>query len=285
MDNKTAYFNGISAELSEKIQKLLSILKSYGKIAIAFSGGVDSSVLVKAALESVGRNNCVALTALSASSPKNDKSRIENLASDWGIEIQFVQTSELELPEYKKNPPDRCYYCKRVILTQLRQAAQNTGYNVLIEGSNADDALDYRPGNRAVSELNVLSPLAEAKLTKADIRSAARFWNLSVADRPSTPCLSSRIAYGVEITPARLERIDQAESFLDSLGVEIKRVRLLAPEVACIETTDDWIVRLAEPEVRQKIARYFLQLGFSRICLNLTPFRSGSLNNTINPHS
>lgn len=174
------------------------------------------------------------------------------------------------------------FFCKKHILQRLLDVAKEKNYAVLVEGSNADDALDFRPGAKAVHELNVISPLADAGLTKAEIRELARFWGLSVAERPSSPCLSSRIAYGVEITEARLRQIDKAESYLSDLGVSPLRVRLFPNDVAVIETSEQWISKLAQDATREPIVEYFQSLGFSRTLLSLTEFRSGSMNIGIN---
>ena len=182
------------------------------------------------------------------------------------------------MEDYRKNPKNRCYFCKKNILQRLLAFAKDKNVSVLVEGSNADDALDYRPGAQAVQELNVVSPLADAGLTKSEIRELARFWGLSVADRPSSPCLSSRIAYGVEITEARLRQIDKSESYLAELGVSPLRVRLFPNDVAVIETTAEWIAKLAQDGMREPIVEYFQSLGFSRTLLSLTEFHSGSMN-------
>ena len=273
-------FNDVKIELKQKFQNLLLNLNSLDSIAVAFSGGVDSSVLARAAVEARG-DKAIALCAVSPSMPEREPERIANLAREIGISLHFVYTDELTIPDYRKNPKNRCYFCKKNILQHLLDAAKSKGITTLVEGSNADDALDFRPGAKAVEEFNVVSPLADAGFTKADIRELARFWGLSVAERPSSPCLSSRIAYGVEITEARLRKIDKAESFLAQQGVSPLRVRLFPNDVAVIETSSDWIVKLAQDETRQPITEYFQSLGFSRILLSLTEFRSGSMNTGI----
>ena len=273
-------FNDVKIELQQKIQNLLLILNSLDSIAVAFSGGVDSSVLARAAVEARG-DKAIALCAVSPSMPEREPERIANLAREIGISLHFVNTDELTNPDYRKNPKNRCYFCKKIILQHLLDAAKSMNITTLVEGSNADDALDFRPGAKAVEEFNVASPLADAGFTKADIRELARFWRLSVAERPSSPCLSSRIAYGVEITEQRLRQIDKAESCLAELGVSPLRVRLFPNDVAVIETSSDWIVKLAQDETRQPITEYFQSLGFSRILLSLTEFRSGSMNTGI----
>ncbi len=271
----------LNAELNHKLQILLTNLATLDSVLVAFSGGVDSSVLARAAVEAKGGKS-MAVCAVSPSMPQREPERIANLAREIGIDLHFVHTDELTNPDYRKNPKNRCYFCKKIILQRLLDFAKEKNVSALVEGSNADDALDYRPGAQAVQELNVVSPLAEVGLTKSEIRELARFWGLSVADRLSSPCLSSRIAYGVEITEARLRQIDKAESYLAELGVSPLRVRLFPNDVAVIESTAAWIAKLAQDSTREPIVEYFQSLGFSRTFLSMTEFRSGSMNIGIN---
>jgi len=257
---------------------LLSVFSSLGPCAVAFSGGVDSCVLARAAVEAARENgwNVLALTAESASMPRAEVEEIRQIATEIGIPLRFVATDELTLPEYRSNSCERCFFCKRHILGKLQTVARELGFSVLVEGSNADDLKDFRPGFRAVKELGVKSPLIEANLTKEDVRQAARFWGLSTAEKPSTPCLASRIAYGVEITPERLGKIERAEAFLAKLGVSPLRVRLHEQELARIETTPDWMKTLLER--REELTVELKKLGFSWVSLDLNGFQSGSLN-------
>lgn len=265
---------------SPEISRLFSILTEIGPCAVAFSGGVDSCVLARAVQEVADQNHwsTLALTAESPSMPRADLTEIQKITTEIGISHQFVATQELTLPEYQANTRERCYFCKRHILEKLKETAQNAGFSILVEGSNADDLSDFRPGYKAVQEWRVRSPLCEAGLTKTDIRALARRWNLSVAEKPSTPCLSSRIAYGVEITPERLRRIEHAEAFLSTWGITPLRVRVHENELARIETSADWMKFLLQPENRFRIIAEFKKLGFSWVCLDLLEFRSGSLN-------
>ncbi|MBR0237978.1 MAG: ATP-dependent sacrificial sulfur transferase LarE [Thermoguttaceae bacterium] len=271
----------LKTEIYQKFQTLLTNLKNFNSIVVAFSGGVDSSVLARAAVEAMG-DKALALCAVSPSMPEREPERIANLAREIGISLHFVNTDELSLSDYRKNPKNRCYFCKKHILQRLLDVAGEKQISVLAEGSNADDALDFRPGAKAVQEFDVISPLADAGLTKSEIRELARFWGLSVAERPSSPCLSSRIAYGVEITESRLRQIDKAENYLADLGISPLRVRLFPNDVAVIETSAEWIAQLAQDGTRESIVDYFQSLGFSRTLLSLTEFRSGSMNVGIN---
>ena len=271
----------LNTELNHKLQTLLTNLATLDSVLVAFSGGVDSSVLARAAVEVKGGKS-MAVCAVSPSMPQREPERIANLAREIGIDLHFVHTDELTIPDYRKNPKNRCYFCKKIILQSLLAFAKEKNFSVLVEGSNADDSLDYRPGAKAVQELNVISPLAVAGLTKPEIRELARFWELSVAERPSSPCLSSRIAYGVEITEERLRQIDKAESYLAQQGVSPLRVRLFPNDVAVIESTAEWIAKLAQDGTREPLVDYFQSLGFSRTLLSLAEFRSGSMNIGIN---
>lgn len=255
-------------------------LTSLGPCAVAFSGGVDSCVLARAAVEAARKNgwNVLALTAKSPSMTQFDAESIPRIAAEIGIPHVFVPTEETTLTEYRANTAERCYFCKRHILGRLLEAARNAGFSVLAEGSNADDLQDFRPGYKAVQEFHVRSPLCEAGLTKEDVRNLARKWGLSTAEKPSTPCLASRIAYGVEITPERLAQVERAEAYLSALGVSPLRVRVHENGLARIETSGEWLVFLARPENREPLTAYFRTLGFRWICADLTGFHSGSLN-------
>ncbi len=265
---------------SSHISNLFSLLTEIGPCAVAFSGGVDSCVLAYAVLQVALQNgwSTLALTAESVSMPRADLAEIQRIATEIGIPHQFVPTQEINLPKYRANSRERCYFCKRCILGKLKETARNAGFPTFIEGSNKDDLDDFRPGYKAVQEWRVRSPLCEAGLTKSDVRALARRWNLSVAEKPSTPCLSSRIAYGVEITTERLRRIEKAEAFLSAWGVTPLRVRVHQDELARIETSADWMTFLLHPENRAMLVTEFKKLGFSWVCLDLLEFHSGSMN-------
>ncbi len=259
---------------------LFKKLDELGPCAVAFSGGVDSCVLARAAVESARKNGwkVAAFTAQSPSMTQLDAETIPKIAAEIGIPHEFVPTFETELPEYRTNTEYRCYFCKRHILSQLQKAANDAGFSVLAEGSNADDLNDFRPGFKAVQEFHVRSPLCEAGLTKEDVRNFARKYNLSTSEKPSTPCLASRIAYGIEITSERLSQVERAEAFLADWGVQPLRVRVHENGLARIETDGKWIDFLAKEENRTKIITFFKTLGFRWVCVNLGGFRSGSLN-------
>src|SRR3954468_9662621 len=266
------------AELSEAVlgkrQQLLSLLRSYGRCAVAFSGGVDSAVVAKAAQVALG-DAAVAVTGTSAALAEGEAEGARRLAELIGIRHLEIRTDEFANPQYVANNPDRCYHCKTELYSQLGQLKQKLGVNVVVNGANADDLGDYRPGMRAAGEHDVLSPLAECGLTKQEVRQLAADWDLPVAEKPATPCLSSRIAYGLTGPPERLGRIDRAEQILRSLGFHELRVRLHADDLARIEVPIAEISKFSEPDVRRSIVEHFEQLGFKFVTLDLAGFRSG----------
>ena len=277
--NVRDYSSADRKERKELAERLLAVMDRLGQIAVAFSGGVDSCVLARAAVESAQKNGwpTFAVTAESPSMPREDLEVIRKNAHEIGISHQFVRTEELVLAEYRANGTDRCFHCKRHILERLKETARNAGFALLAEGSNADDLHDFRPGFRAVQEHGVRSPLCDAGLTKENVRELARFWNLSAAEKPSTPCLATRIAYGLEITQERLAQIEFAENWLAEKGVSPLRVRLHENGLARIETTAEWFSFLTQPELREEMLAEFRKAGFTWVSLDLAGYQSGSL--------
>ena len=267
--------------IDQKKKRLIEILASYGRVAVAFSAGVDSTVVAKAA-QIACQHDAVAVTAVSLSLAMGEKEEAEQIARQIGIRHLFVQTQEFSDPHYTQNPHNRCYFCKSELYTRLIELAPTLGVDVLVNGANLDDRGDYRPGMQAATEFQVRSPLIEAEFTKTDVRELARFWDLPVWNKPATPCLSSRIAYGIEVTPERVRRIDLAEQFLKQL-LEIRelRVRCEANELARIEVPLEIIPRLLAPVVRDQIRNELHAFGFRFVTIDLDGFRSGSLNNVI----
>lgn len=260
-------------------------------VVVAFSGGVDSAVVARAAVLASDRHGLVAPQALLAVSPTSTKSEPEEavgLAAQIGIELHVLQTNELELPEFVRNDTRRCYFCKRLRFARMAEFAraffgENRNERItLVEGSNADDLTDYRPGRKAVEELRFRSPLAELGITKHDVRKLARLWSLSVWDKPSNPCLATRIAYGLEINDDRLRQIELAEQFLFAKGFSSLRVRIDTPFSARIEIPADKINRFMAQEIKSETSAYLHSLGFAHVSLDLDGFRSGSMNVAVN---
>jgi uncharacterized protein len=263
--------------LAAKRDRLLALLQGYGSCAVGFSGGLDSSVLACAAQLALG-DQAVAVTGSSPSLAAGELDQSVELARQIGIRHELMPTHELEIPEYRENTAQRCYYCKMEIINQIEKIARRLKLAVVVDGSNRDDHGEHRPGIRAARERNVRSPLAECDLTKAELRQLAQHWGLPTWEKPPTPCLSSRIAYGEEITPDRLRMVDRAESFLRSHGFQPLRVRYHKDNAARIEVSLDQLPRLAEPQFRRQVVEQLKSLGFRYVSLDLEGFRSGSLN-------
>jgi pyridinium-3,5-biscarboxylic acid mononucleotide sulfurtransferase len=265
-------------QLADKRARLLAILAASGRVAVAFSGGVDSAVVAKAASLACG-GNAVAITAVSASLAEGEREVAEELVRAIGIPHRILETAEFENADYLKNAPDRCYFCKTELYTQIARLAPDLEIDTIVNGANLDDRGDHRPGMRAANEHQVRSPLIEAGLTKDDVRGLARAWNLPVWDKPASPCLSSRVAYGLEVTPERVARVDQAERLLRAeLGIRELRVRHEAHDLARIEIPVAEIARLTDPATRERVASALHALGFKYVTVDLDGFRSGSMN-------
>ena len=270
----------LSAELSRKTDHLQQILADMDRIIVAFSAGVDSTVVAKAAFLARG-DQAQAVTAISPSLASGEKEEAIRLAELIGIPHQLVSTSEFATPEYRANASNRCFYCKTELYQILNQAIARHDWQdaTVVNGANLDDRGDHRPGMQAAADFEVRSPLIEAGLNKADVRDLARHWDLPIWNKPAHPCLSSRIAYGVEVTEERVGRIDAAERFLrEEFDIPELRVRLEPQELARIEVPLDQINRLTTPTALPRVTQKFLELGFQNVTLDLQGFRSGSMN-------
>jgi pyridinium-3,5-biscarboxylic acid mononucleotide sulfurtransferase len=266
--------------LDEKRDRLLETLRGFGSCAVAFSGGVDSAVVAKAAQSALG-NQAVAVTGVSASLAAGELEAARHLAGLIGIRHEILHTDEFAEANYVANPANRCYFCKTELYQQMEPLARRLNLAVIVNGANLDDAGDWRPGTLAATEHQVRSPLAECGFTKDDVRLLAAQWNLPVWDKPASPCLSSRVAYGEEVTPQRLAMIDRAEQLLRRLGLQTVRVRYHRGDLARLEVPIDAISQLAAPATREKLVAELKQLGFKYITLDLVGFRSGSQNAAI----
>jgi uncharacterized protein len=257
--------------------QLLETLRGYGRVAVAYSGGVDSTVVAQAAQVALGEN-AVAVTAVSDSLAAGELEEAEELARRIGIKHRVIRTEEFADPNYLRNNPDRCYFCKSELYGRLSGLLSVLGVDVIVSGANTDDSGDHRPGMRAAGEKGVRHPLQECGLSKTDVRALAKAWGLPTWDKPATPCLSSRIAYGEEVSSERVRMIDQAEQRLRALGLRIVRVRYHKGDMARVEVPLDDVPRLVDPAVRSTLVEAFRALGFKYVTLDLEGFRSGSLN-------
>ena len=257
--------------------RLLQCIEKLGSCAVAFSGGVDSAVVAKAAQVAVGKH-AVAVTGVSASLASGELAEACAVAEQIGIRHEILQTGELKNPDYTENSPRRCFYCKSELYTQMQQKLGEWEVTSILNGANLDDLGDYRPGLEAAAEWNVQSPLAECGMRKEDVRRLAGYWKLPIWNKPATPCLSSRVAYGEEVTPERLAMIDSAEKFLRDAGYGTVRVRYHAGDLARVEVPVDRIDQLANATERQRLIVKLQKIGFRYICLDLEGFRSGSQN-------
>jgi len=260
-----------------KLRKLEKILQGLGKAVVAFSGGADSAFLAAAAVRALGAN-VLAATAVSATLTAGERKETVKLAKKLGVRHVRLRTSEFKDPLFTANSAERCYYCKKIRFTQLLAWAAARGYDRVIEGSNVDDAGDYRPGARAVAELGrVSSPLKEAGLTKAEIRAISRRWGLPTWNKPSAACLASRLAYGLSITSARLKQVEEAEKFVRRFCGGQLRVRHHGG-LARIEAEQEFIPKLAEHGTAGKLTARLQRLGFRHVALDLAGYRMGSMN-------
>ncbi len=265
-----------SASLENKERVLKKVLSVYRSMGVAFSGGVDSTLLLAAAKKGLG-DRVVAFTAVSNIHPSGEKELAIEMAKQLGVRHVLIPTHELDNPDFVDNGVDRCYHCKRQLFLAILEQSATLGINVIAHGANLDDVSDVRPGFRAARELSVAAPLIDAGLTKADVRQLARKWGLANWDRPSMACLATRIPYGTMIRLEMLQQIDRAEAMLRRFGVGQCRVRHYG-NMARIETDAVWIERMANPPLRQQIVQGLQALGYQHVCLDLEGYLSGKMN-------
>lgn len=264
---------------ADKEARLRCLIRDLGSMAIAYSGGVDSTYLLRVATEEIGRQ-ALGITATSAAYPERERLRAQQLAQEMGARQVIIESKETEIPQFKDNPPDRCYYCKKELFLKIAQIAQREGIEYLADGSNLDDLNDHRPGTAALKELNVRSPLRECDFTKDDVRRRSRELGLPTWDLPSFACLASRFPYGVRITDESLRRVERAESALYDLGFRVIRLRHHG-DVARIEVGPDEIERLLNAENRRRVVDAIKNAGYVYIALDLEGYRTGSLNEAL----
>jgi len=266
-------------EIEKKWDRLESLLREMKSAVLAYSGGVDSSLLLKAASDVLG-SRLVVVTAYSETYPLAELAAAKEFAGTLGVTLRVLHTKELESEDFVKNSTERCYHCKKELFGKLRQIARDEGIPFILDGSNTDDLKDYRPGSKAAGEFSVRSPLREAGFSKSDVRAYAQKLNLPVWDKPSLACLSSRIPYGTRITPKMLTTIQSAEDYLHSFGYRQVRVRHHG-DTARIEIERNEFERLLSGDTAQKIVAAFKQLGYTYVCMDLEGYRTGSMNESI----
>jgi uncharacterized protein len=265
--------------LDSKVYRLEQCLRQYSALGVAFSGGVDSTLLLAAAKRIYG-HRVYAFTAQSIVYPPQETQLAVKLAKQLDVQLVLFDFNALEEPEFVANRPDRCYHCKKRLLKNMSAKAARFAIDVLAHGANIDDLADYRPGQKATEEMGIAAPLIEAQLTKADIRALAKKWGLPNWNRPAMPCLATRIPYGICIDAQLLHRIQAAEQIIQQLGVAHCRVRHHG-DVARIEVNPENIQKLVQPQIRSKIVTALHDLGYSHVSIDLEGYRSGKMNRSL----
>ena len=271
----------MTRSIDKKYGDLCNFLKSEGKLAVAFSAGVDSTLLLRAAIDALGSGGVLAVTAVSHSFPERENREAEQFCRDNGVRRIIAEVDQLSIPGFRENPPDRCYICKKELFGRMIEAARENGFDKVVEGSNLDDLSDYRPGLKAIAELGVLSPLREAELTKAEIREISERLGLPTWNKPSMACLATRFVYGETISDEKLLRVEKSEELLRELGFKQYRVRIHGNDglLARIEVIPSEFGKLLEN--RAEIIGKLQEYGFEYVSMDLTGYRTGSMNEVL----
>lgn len=268
-----------AAQLQSRQQRLFESLREMRRVIVAFSGGTDSAYLAWAAKQAVGEN-AVAVTADSASLPDSHKRDLEEFVARFAIPHHYIETREFDNPDYVKNDPNRCFHCKDELFTRLEEVGRERGYENIVYGVNVDDLGDYRPGQNAARQHEVKAPLADAGMTKADIRELSRLAGLPTWDRPASACLSSRIPYGTPVTIETVKTVEKGEEEIKALGFRQFRVRFHG-EVVRLEIAPDEMEKALNLEMAKRFTAIFKALGFKYVALDLEGYRQGSLNEVL----
>ncbi len=267
----------LDPQLQDKYENLKNFLSQIDSAIIAFSGGVDSTLLLKVAKDAIG-GDVLAVTSSSETIPERELKKARDLAASIGVEHEVIYTKELQVESFRTNPPDRCYYCKRELFTDLWEIANKRNISAVFDGSNYDDIGDHRPGLKAASSLQVSSPLQEAGLTKQEVRKLSKFFKLPTWNKPAMACLSSRFPYGEELSKEKIERVEQGEDLLEELGFSQFRLRYHG-EMARLELLPEEFDKLLSN--REQVLNKLIDLGFNRVTLDLAGYRSGSMNDEL----
>lgn len=266
--------------MQKKLENLRQNIKKLKRILLAFSGGVDSTFLAKICIDVLGKDNVLAVTAKSGLVSPSELKEAVDIARNLKIPHKILDLDALDIPNFSDNPPQRCYYCKQELFSRFITLAKEEGLDFVIEGTNADDTEDFRPGRKAIRELGIKSPLRQSKLTKAEIRILSKELSLSTWDKPSFACLASRFPYGEKITREKLERVGQAEDYLRKMGFSQFRVRN-HKDLARIEVLPSQIKKFMDKGLREKIVKTLKNLGFAYVTLDLIGYRMGSMNEVL----
>lgn len=267
---------GQSRKLSQKYNELIEAISAYDSAIVAFSGGVDSTLVLKASID-VLKDRVMAVSAISMTYTQDELSAARAIAAELKVDLKIIMTDELEDEKFIKNDADRCFYCKSSLFSKLKEIATKLGYDVVFDGSNLDDLYDYRPGRKAAEKFNIISPLLLAGFTKDDVRHVSRYLGLSTWSKPALACLASRFPYGTRIEEPALKKVAKAESFLRSIGLKEVRVRFY-DNLARIEVSVFDLPRFSDNDFRRKILSKVKNFGFEQICLDLEGYRTGSMN-------